>query len=473
MNHRTPIRGYRAGFLFSVALLSAVAAFTLWTVVRTSHQVNALVEEALERASLIGRIRVDALSLESAIEAHIRATDAEERKVADEVMADILEDIRRSTEAYTRNLPHDEKRGVWRHFNATSQRLVDQVRAAAQLSHRRESERARLHLAEQVRPLSSEVEALADQLAKENANEARQLLEHLTSLRVRNTAIGAAATVVAVLVSLLVGWRITAVLKRQDATIRAQLEELGRKNQELDAFTRRVAHDLTGPLAPMRGYLTLIRRSGAVADAGALEMLSLCEASAVRMGELIEALLRFCRAGTRSEPTAAELDTAVSTLLLEVSQTAAAQGVALERELEAGVAVDCPGQLLQIIAQNLLSNAVKYTAGRPGARVRVRVAAEGADAAVLEVSDNGMGMSEATQAGLFQPFFRAEQARGLPGHGLGLATVKRLVDAHGGTVEVRSREGEGTQVTVRFPRVTRGGGEAGPGLVLPARRVAP
>ncbi len=439
-----------------MALLAAVAAFTLWTVVRTSHRVDALVQEALARASLIGRIRVDVLSMDSAIEAHIRAPNDEAREAADAVMTDILEDIRRSTEAYTRNLPQGEKRVVWQRFNATSQKLVDQVRAAVVLSHRREAERARHHLVERIRPLSVEVEALADQLAQENANEARQLLGHLASLRVRNTAIGAAVTVFAVLLSLLVGWRITTVLKRQEATIRAQLEELGRKNQELDAFTRRVAHDLTGPLAPMRGYLTLVRRSGAVKDAGALEMLALCESSAVRMGELIEALLRFCRAGTRSEPTAAELDTAVSTLLLEVSQTAAAQGVALERELEAGVAVDCPGQLLQIIAQNLLSNAVKYTAGRPEAKVRVRVATEGPDA-VLEVADNGMGMSEATQASLFQPFFRAAETRGLPGHGLGLATVKRLVDAHGGSIAIRSGEGAGTQVTVRFPPARKGG----------------
>jgi signal transduction histidine kinase len=386
-------------------------------------------------------------------------------------MADILEEIRRSTEAYTHDLPHGEKLVVWKRFNTTCQKLVDQVRAAVVLSHRREAERARQHLVEQIRPLSAEVESLSDQLAQENRDEARQLLGHLATLRVRNVAVGGAVTVFAVLLSLLVGWRITVVLKRQDATIREQLEELGRKNQELDAFTRRVAHDLTGPLAPMKGYLTLIRRSGAVTDAGALEMLSLCESSAVRMGELIEALLRFCRAGRRSEHTVAELDTAVSTLLLEVSQTAAAQGVALERELESGVQVDCPGQLLQIIAQNLLSNAVKYSAGRPEAKVRVRVATEGPDA-VLDVADNGMGMSEATRASLFQPFFRAEEARGLPGHGLGLATVKRLVDAHGGTVVVRSQQGAGTQVTVRFPRVTQGGGEAGTDLASSQRKVA-
>ncbi|MCY1074781.1 sensor histidine kinase [Archangium lansingense] len=450
MSSPTSIRGYRVGFLFAVMLLSAVAAFTLWTEVRTSRQVAERVQEALDRAGLIGRIRVDALSLESAIEAHIRATDEPQRKAADEVMEDILADIREATQEYTRDLPRDDTLVVWHRFNMACTRLAEQVRAAAVFSRRQEAEQARHHLVEQVLPLAEEIDGLAGQLARENADEARMLLGHLASLRVRNLGLGGVVTLLAVLVSLVVGWRITSVLERQEATIQAQMEELDRRNQELDAFTRRVAHDLMGPLSPLKGYLTLLRRSGAVKDAQALELVSLSESSAVRMGELIEALLRFCRAGTRGEPTVGELDTAVSTLLLEVSQTAAAQGVALERSLETDVKVSCPSQLLQIIAQNLLSNAVKYTAGRPEARVSVKVVREGNEA-VLEVVDNGAGMSSETQAKLFQPFFRGPETRGIPGHGLGLATTKRLVDAHGGVLLVRSEPGSGTRVTVRFP----------------------
>jgi signal transduction histidine kinase len=476
LSSRTPIRGYRAGFFFVVVLLSAVTGFTLWTEVRTGRQVDGLVLEALERASLIGRIRVDAMSLESAIEAHIRATDDAQRRDADAVMADILEDIRRSSEAYTRNLPKGEK-AVWQRFNAACQGLADQVRTAVVFSRQREAERARRHLVEDIDPRVEEVDALAGQLAKENADGARELMEHLATQRVRNTYLGAGATLLAILLSMLVGLHIVSVLKRQDATIQGQIEELGRHNQELDSFTRRVAHDLMGPLAPLRGYLTLVRRSGDVKNPGVLEMLAQCESSAVRMGELIEALLRFCRAGTRGERTAGELDTAVSTLLLEVSQTAAAQGVALERDLESGVVVDCPGQLLQVVARNLLSNAVKYTAGRPEPRVKVRVATEERDA-VLVVTDNGRGMSAATQASLFQPFFRAPEVRSLPGHGLGLATARRVVEAHGGSLVVRSEEGKGTQVSARFPRVARlalvpaGVAESHPNGAAPVRKAS-
>ena len=73
--------------------------------------------------------------------------------------------------------------------------------------------------------------------------------------------------------------------------------------------------------------------------------------------------------------------------------------------------------------------------------------------AVLEVVDNGMGMSADTQGKLFQPFFRSPETRGIPGHGLGLATTRRLVEAHAGTLLLRSAPGAGTRVTVRFPLV--------------------
>jgi two-component system, OmpR family, sensor kinase len=116
--------------------------------------------------------------------------------------------------------------------------------------------------------------------------------------------------------------------------------------------------------------------------------------------------------------------------------------------------VDVPAQLVQSIAQNLISNAVKYSAGRPGARVVVYAGREG-DEAVLEVTDNGPGMTEAVLAQVYQPFFRAPEARGLPGQGLGLATTKRLVEAHGGTLRIRSAPGSGTTATVRFPHVDR------------------
>lgn len=452
LDSRISIRGFRASFFFVVSLLAAVAAFTLWGDIRTNAQEDELVSQALGRDVLISRIRVDALNLESAVDSHIRGTSEQERSDADDRMARILEDISLASQDYTRDLPPGETE-VWSQFNNTSHSLAAQVRKAVSYSNRKEAERARRHLVSEIKPITAALNRLAEQLSQTNAEVTTKMLRHLQDLRSRTIYLGSLVAALAVVISLFVAWQVTGLLRRQESTIQEQLHELDRRNRELDSFASRVAHDLVSPISPLKGYLTLIRRSNAIADAQAREMLALAEASAARMADMIEALLRFCRAGTPGEPTVSDLDTAVSTILLEVGQTAAKEHVELERFLEVHVPVSCPSQLLQSIAQNLLSNAVKYTAGRPDPRVTVRVWKE-EQAAVLEVSDNGRGMSAASRRSLFQPFFRAPEARGLPGHGLGLATTKRLVEGHGGSIEVRSELGSGTQVTVRFPLAT-------------------
>jgi signal transduction histidine kinase len=446
------IRGYRAAFLFVGGLLVAVAGFNLWGEMRTNARVDALFSQARERDALIGRIRVDALNLEGAVDAHIRALGDEERRVADVEMEEILADIADASQAYTRDLPPGELE-VWNRFNDTCRALAQQVRTAVKYSNRKQAELARQHLTEQIKPVTWNLETLADELSAKNGEESRRLLRSLELLRFRTTFLGVVVAVAAVALALFVGLQVTKLLRRQESTIQAQLLELDRRNRELDSFASRVAHDLISPLAPLKGYLTLVRRSASITrDPDVVEMLKSAELSAQRMSEMIEALLRFCRAGNRSEAVSSELDTAVSTILTEAAQHAAQVGVGLERDLEPGLFVPCPSQLLQSIAENLLSNAIKYSAGWPQAKVVVRVRREQKEA-LLEVEDNGRGMSEASQHALFQPFFRAPEATGLPGHGLGLATTKRLVEGHGGSIQVRSELNRGTRVSVRFPLV--------------------
>lgn len=448
VSSRISIPGYRASFLFVVALLAGVAAFTLWNELRTNERIDALVAQGLERASLIATIRVDALQLEQAVDLHINSQTDEERTDANEEMEYILDEIESASQQYTKDMPPGEAE-LWRRFNEVSQALVKQVRTAQKYSNRKEAELARKHLEEEIRPITLGLDESAMRLTRKNAEETNLILRELEALRLRTTAVGAIVAVIAVVVALLVALQVTSLLRRQEKLILEQMAELDRRNQELDAFASRVAHDLVSPLAPLKGYLTLARRSPAASEGQLKELLKLAEDSSARMAELVEALLRFCRAGKPSEPTVGELDTAVSTILLEVSQAAEAKNVKLERFLDQTTRVACPAQLLQSIAQNLLSNAVKYTAGRPDARVTVRVTRDRGEA-VLEVTDNGIGMSEESQKQLFQPFFRAPEARALPGHGLGMATTKRLIEAHGGTIAVRSALHVGTHVTVKF-----------------------
>ncbi len=108
-----------------------------------------------------------------------------------------------------------------------------------------------------------------------------------------------------------------------------------------------------------------------------------------------------------------------------------------------------PGELDRLVT-NLVSNAVKYTP--PGGTVTVTVERRGTNA-VIAVADDGLGMSEEDQVGLFRPFFRTTNPDALrePGTGLGLAIVATIVERHAGEVRVRSRLGEGTTFTVTLP----------------------
>jgi PAS domain S-box-containing protein len=110
--------------------------------------------------------------------------------------------------------------------------------------------------------------------------------------------------------------------------------------------------------------------------------------------------------------------------------------------------VQADARLLRHILTNLLTNAVKYSeAGQP---VQIEVGCAGPEL-VCAIRDRGIGMAEADQEWLFSAFHRGQNVGDRPGTGLGLVIVKRCVDLHGGTIEVRSRLGQGTAVTVRLP----------------------
>jgi signal transduction histidine kinase len=101
------------------------------------------------------------------------------------------------------------------------------------------------------------------------------------------------------------------------------------------------------------------------------------------------------------------------------------------------------------VLENLLSNAVKFTP--PGGRVAVFAGKEAGASLLLRVEDSGVGIADEDREHLFDRFFRASGAEGIPGAGLGLSIVKAIVDAHGGEVAVSSVVGAGTTFDVRLP----------------------
>lgn len=256
--------------------------------------------------------------------------------------------------------------------------------------------------------------------------------------------------------------RACVVVHVQDMTeqrrMRLELEERNGQLQEADRLKDElisvVSHDLRTPLTSIIGYLEL-----AVADDTGGEIskerrgfLDVAQRNSQRLFRLVEDLLFVSRTGTgRASLDLAPLD--VSQLVREAVDAtlpiAVAGGVQVSYHGAAGGGVLGDAHRIAEVVENLLTNAVKFTA--EGGRVDVRVVAH-EDEIVIRVTDTGQGISEADRPHLFDRFFRATRAEGLPGSGLGLSIVKAIVDAHGGSIGVESREGEGTSFEVRLWR---------------------
>jgi signal transduction histidine kinase len=156
-------------------------------------------------------------------------------------------------------------------------------------------------------------------------------------------------------------------------------------------------------------------------------------------------------AGARAQPGAStHLCAVVDEVVDELAPVAEEQRVSILLRRDDRLWVACtPGTLASIVS-NLLSNAIKFTAQSPQRRVEVRAIDRGSTAR-LEVDDTGPGVAPHMKTLIFEPYVRAPGA-GEPGIGLGLATVKRLVEAHGGTVGVDSVVGRGSRFWFELPK---------------------
>lgn len=250
-------------------------------------------------------------------------------------------------------------------------------------------------------------------------------------------------------------------LERRALALEAKQLRLERERQQQELakakamFVSLVAHEVKSPLAAIEGYLGAVLEEREPALAGPLRPMierSLVRARALRqmVTELMN--LRAIESGhfvLRREPV--DLAAVVSGVVAGQREAAEAAGVGLEWVAPDGQA-GVPGdeKALAGIAENLIGNAIKYTPR--GGRVTVEVVPRGPQVE-LAVEDTGIGLSEEDRLRVFDEFFRVRnrQTAAIPGTGLGLSLVRRLVDLHGGQIEVASEPGHGSRFTVRLP----------------------
>ena len=237
------------------------------------------------------------------------------------------------------------------------------------------------------------------------------------------------------------------VLLMVDITEKQQLEQQRRE------FTANVSHELKTPLHAISGYAELLK-SGMVApgDVGGFsERIYLESQRMIRLVEDILKLSRLDEGGSNYTLEPVDLCSIAATALPELESVAQKQDVTLTCHGEPAMVSGVP-HLLTAIVTNLVSNAIKYNRPQGTVEISVKNSDRGA---VLTVTDTGIGIPESHQEQIFQRFYRVDKShsKAVGGTGLGLSIVKHAAQIHNATVELDSRENEGTTIKISFPKL--------------------
>lgn len=227
-----------------------------------------------------------------------------------------------------------------------------------------------------------------------------------------------------------------------EARVAARTADLAAANRELEAFCHSISHDLRSPLLTIDGFgHALEAAEGASLTADGREKLARIRAGARRMGAQMDALLELSRL-TRAElrRDRVDLSALAEAILAELRLSEPGRRVAVS--VQPGLAATGDPRLLRLALQNLLQNAWKFTGRREDARIEFR-SEDGPAGREFLVADNGAGFDGLQADKLFRSFRRLHAAEEFPGHGVGLASVARIVERHGGRIRAESSPGRG------------------------------
>ena len=219
--------------------------------------------------------------------------------------------------------------------------------------------------------------------------------------------------------------------------------ELERANRELESFAYSVSHDLRSPLSSIHAFSQLVVKvDGDQVSAKGQHYLERIGAGVKYMGDLIEGLLTL--ADVSRKKIASELvDLSEIARRIGHDQHEREPGRQAALQIQDGLSAQGDARLLAVVFQNLLGNAWKFTSREPLARIEVGGEPDFDGNTVFFVRDNGAGFDMAFAPKLFGTFERLHSPQEFSGTGIGLATVKRIIERHGGRVWAESTPGEG------------------------------
>lgn len=231
---------------------------------------------------------------------------------------------------------------------------------------------------------------------------------------------------------------------------RAALAPVRESYERQQQFVDGASHEMRTPLSIIQGELELaLARSRSAREYR--EAMTIALGATVGLSRLTDDLLKFSRtsrAAFASGFTSVDVIAAIRDVITDVTPQAREAGVEVRFDHSGSVHAEGSAELITRAISNVIENAIKFS-GQSGV---IEVSATQVAAhVVIRVHDNGVGMSPDEQNRAFERFWRADTARSTPGHGLGLALVKQIIQAHKGTVELTSKPTVGTIVTLTLP----------------------
>ena len=241
-------------------------------------------------------------------------------------------------------------------------------------------------------------------------------------------------------------------VKERTAELRKTNVDLQSVNKELEAFAYSVSHDLRAPVRHIAGFTELLQKHvEPVLDDKSRHHISMILDSAKRMGTLVDDLLAFSRIGrAETQKTTVHLEQLIKGVVGEVAPDAQDRKISWR----IGTLPICYGDpsMLRLVFANLVTNAVKFTRTREQAEIEIDSLNHTPDEVVVFVKDNGVGFDMKYKDKLFGVFQRLHSQEAFEGTGIGLATVQRIVQAHGGRVWAEASVNNGATFYVVLPK---------------------
>jgi signal transduction histidine kinase len=440
------------GMVLVVLSFAASLSYSHFLLQPIDEQALAITENAVPSLQHLANMRMELAHLGKGVRDLVEASGVTSNRVSPAIGA-TRERIETEFQLY-RGLPISSAEARW--VPTVDQRLARLRSATDRVMNVDGGAAGRDTLHELFEPALEQTDTATGTLQRLSETAARVHATRILQTRQRATFIATLLGSVSLAIAFVATFLVLRVLRTRAQIAQRYVRLQGERNTELEAFAGRVAHDLRDPLGAIALQILAVTRRHPL-ESALTPHFNAIDRQLERMNQVIEALLEFARAGAVPATDArANLTEVLSAVLAGIRPRLETIKVELTVTPVPALEIACtPGALSSVLA-NLLGNAAKFVVegSELPRRIAVRVHEE-AHTAHVEVEDNGPGIPQEAEQRIFEPFRRLSTTR-QAGFGLGLATVKKIVEAYHGQLGVRSRPAKGSVFWFELPKAVPG-----------------